>query len=80
MACGLPVIASEASIGPEIVTADCGFIAPPKDMDRLVELLRWFDRHRDKLSIMGRQARMQAIGCTWDNYRSLLIGAVSKLA
>ena len=80
MACGLPAIASEASIGPEIVTADCGFTCPPGDMDRLVELLRWFDRHRDKLSIMGRQARMQAMGCTWDNYRSLLIGAVSKLA
>jgi glycosyltransferase involved in cell wall biosynthesis len=80
MACGLPVIASEASVGPEIVTADCGFTAPPGDMDRLVELLRWFDRHRGELSIMGRQARMQAMGCTWDNYRSLLIGAVSKLA
>jgi len=80
MACGLPVIASEARIGPEIVTADCGFTAPPGDMDRLVELLRWFDRHRDQLSSMGRQTRVQDTGCTWDNYRRLLIGAVSKLA
>ena len=79
MACGLPAIASEASIGPEIVTADCGFTSPPGDMDRLVELLRWFDRHRDQLSIMGRQARVQAMGCTWSNYRSLLTEAVSKL-
>jgi len=80
MACGLPAIASEASIGPEIVTAGCGFTSPPGDLDRLVELLRWFDRHRDQLSIMGRQARVQATGCTWSNYRSLLAGAVSKLA
>ena len=79
MACGLPAIASEASIGPEIVTKECGFTTPPGDLDRLVELLRWFDRHRDEVSVMGRQARTQAARCTWSNYRSLIIGAVSKL-
>ena len=79
MACGLPVIASEASIGPEIITADCGFITPTGDLDRLVELLRWFDCHRNELPIMGRQARAQAARWTWRNYRNLVIGAVSKL-
>jgi starch synthase len=79
MACGLPVIASEASVGPEIVTADCGFITPTGDLDPLVELLRWFDRHRDKLPAMGRQARAQAMRYTWSNYRTLVMGAVSKL-
>jgi glycosyltransferase involved in cell wall biosynthesis len=79
MACGLPVIASEASIGPEIITANCGFISPTGDLDRLVELLRWFDRHRDELPAMGREARAQAARCTWSNYRSLVTGAVSKL-
>ena len=79
MACGLPAIASEASIGPEIVTPACGFISPTGDLDRLVELLRWFDRHRDKLPMMGREARIQAARCTWSNYRSLVMGAVSKL-
>jgi hypothetical protein len=45
-----------------------------------VELLRWFDRHRDELKVMGRQARvLQATLCTWSNYRSLLTEAVSKL-
>jgi glycosyltransferase involved in cell wall biosynthesis len=79
MACGLPAIASEPSIAPEIMTAGCGFITPTGDLDRLVELLRWFDRHRDKLPVMGRQARAQAARCTWSNYRSLVVGAVSKL-
>jgi starch synthase len=79
MACGLPAIASEASIGPEIITAGCGFITPTGDLDRLVELLRWFDRHRDELPVMGRQARAEAARCTWSNYRSLVIGAVSKV-
>jgi glycosyltransferase involved in cell wall biosynthesis len=79
MACGLPAIASEASIGPEIITTECGFVTPPGDLDRLVELLRWFDRHRDELPAMGRQARAQAALCTWSNYRRLVVAAVSKL-
>jgi alpha-maltose-1-phosphate synthase len=79
MACGLPAIASEASIGPEIMTPGCGFITPTGDLDGLVELLRWFNRHRDELLVMGRQARAQAARCTWSNYRSSIIGAVSKL-
>jgi glycosyltransferase involved in cell wall biosynthesis len=79
MACGLPAIASEACIGPEIITAGCGFITPTGDSDRIVELLRWFDSHRDELPVMGRQARAQAARCTWGNYRSSVIGAVAKL-
>ena len=79
MACGLPAIASEASIGPEIITPGCGFITPTGDLDRLVELLRWFDCHRDELPVMGREARAQATRYTWRNYRSLVTGATSKL-
>jgi glycosyltransferase involved in cell wall biosynthesis len=79
MACGLPAIASEATAGPELITAGSGFITPTGDLDRLVELLRWFDRYRDELPLMGRQARAQATRCTWRNYRSLVIRAVSKL-
>jgi glycosyltransferase involved in cell wall biosynthesis len=79
MACGLPAIASEASIGPEAITAGCGLICPTGDLDRLVELLRWFDRHRNELPAMGREARAQAACYTWSNYRSLVTGAVSKL-
>jgi len=79
MACGLPAIASEASIGPEIITVGCGFISRSGDLDRLVELLRWFDRHRDELPAMSREARAQAARSTWTNYRSLVTAAVSKL-
>jgi alpha-maltose-1-phosphate synthase len=80
MACGLPAIASEASVGPEIVTAGCGFTYPPGDLDQLVELLRWFGRHRDELPALGREARAQAARSKWSNYRSLVTAAVSKLA
>jgi starch synthase len=79
MACGLPAIASEASIGPEIITPGCGFISPTGDLDRLVELLRWCERHRDELPIMGGEARTQAARCTWSNYRDMVTEAVSKV-
>jgi alpha-maltose-1-phosphate synthase len=79
MACGLPVIASESSGASEVVTAGCGFVVPPGDRDQLVELLTWFDQHRDELTAMGREARSQAAACTWTNYRNLVRGAVCKL-
>jgi hypothetical protein len=31
---------------------------------RQEELLTWFDRRRDQLSIMGRQTRVQTVGCS----------------
>jgi len=79
MACGLPAIASEATIGPEIITAGSGFTTPTGDLDRLVELLRWFDGHRDELPVMSQQARAQAERWTWSKYRALVKEAVSKL-
>jgi starch synthase len=79
MACGLPAIASEASIGPEIITAGSGFVAAPGDLDRMVELLRWFDQHRDELPAMSKKAQVQAARSTWSNYRQSIRGAVSKL-
>jgi glycosyltransferase involved in cell wall biosynthesis len=79
MACGLPVIASEMSAAPEIMEPDCGFVISPGDLDRLVELLRWFDRHGDELPAMGRKARSYAARYTWDSYRSLVARAALKL-
>ena len=79
MGCGLPAIASEASVGPEIVTAGSGFVAAPGDSDRLVDLLRWFDLNRGQIPTMGREARSQAMRSTWDNYRHQVTQAASKL-
>jgi starch synthase len=79
MACGLPAIASEASIGPEIITTGSGFVAASGDLDRMVELLRWFNQHRDELPAMSRKARAEAARSTWSKYRQSITGAVSKL-
>jgi glycosyltransferase involved in cell wall biosynthesis len=79
MACGLPAIASEASIAPEIISPGCGLLTPPGNVDRLVEHLKWFDRNRDEVPRMGLKARQQAERCTWSNYRNTVVRAVSRL-
>jgi glycosyltransferase involved in cell wall biosynthesis len=78
MGCGLAAIASEASAGPEIITQHCGRIFPTGKLDAMIDLLEWFDRHRDEVSAMGRAARVRAERWTWSNYRLALTQAVSK--
>jgi starch synthase len=78
MACGLPVLASEASGVSEEITIGCGFVIPPGDLDQLVERLRWFDQHRDEVPAMAYEARSQATRQTWSKYRGLVKRAVSK--
>ena len=79
MACGLPIIASQASVGPEVITPGCGFVLPAGDVDQLVELLRWFGQHRGEIQFMGKKARLQAARWTWSNYRTLITRSVTKV-
>lgn len=80
MACGLPAIASEATAGPDVMTEDCGRVVPTGDSEALIESLRWFDRHRDRLPAMGRAARTQAERCTWEEYRRCVSVAIAPYA
>lgn len=80
MACGLPALASDASIAPEIVTPACGRITPAGDTEAMVEELRWFGANRDSLSPMRNDARTEAEFYTWDRYRRLVTQAVSPYA
>lgn len=79
MACGLPVIASEATAGPDVVTETCGRVVPTGNMEALVEALRWHDQHRGRLPAMRRAARGQAERFTWENYRHSVATAVAPL-
>lgn len=76
MACGLPVIASEVT-DPDVLPADCGRLTPIGDLDALVEGLRWFNTHRDKLAVMRLAVRAQAERFTWENYRRCVAEAVT---
>jgi glycosyltransferase involved in cell wall biosynthesis len=73
LACGLPIIASKASGGPEIVTDNCGKLIPTGDSEALIESLRWFGRHRQDLPAMRERARSRA-GCfSWSAYRDQVV-------
>jgi starch synthase len=76
LACGLPVICSDATAGPDIVTEQCGRVVPAGDLDTLIESLRWFDGHRSEIPAMRQAARAVAQGVTWENYRSAVTDAV----
>lgn len=77
MACGLPALASDAGIAPELITAASGRVLPSLEVDAWVAALRWCAANRDALPAMGQAARAQASQFTWQNYRRLVSEAVA---
>ena len=77
MACGLPVISSDATFAVDLVDKSNGRIFPAGDVDLLVEHLRFFAEHRDSLPMWGTAARAAAEQCTWHRYRERLSAAVA---
>lgn len=80
MACGLPVIASDATGAPDVLTDDCGRIFPAGGVESLVDLLMWFESHRDAIPAMRRAARAAAERHSWANYRKFVNAAVAQYA
>ena len=76
MACGLPVIASEVT-DPDVLPEGCGRLVPIGDLDALVEALRWFAGHRERLAVMSLAVRAKAESFTWQNYRRCVTDAVA---
>jgi alpha-maltose-1-phosphate synthase len=76
LACGLPVICSEATAGPELVDEYDGRVFPADNLDALVESLRWFDRNRSRIAAMSKAARSKAVTLTWASYRRTVTSAV----
>ena len=77
MACGLPVLASDATAGPDVLDDSCGRVFPAGDLDALVECLRFFNRNREKLPAMRQAAHRMAKKLTWKNYRVKVSEAVA---
>jgi glycosyltransferase involved in cell wall biosynthesis len=78
MACGLPVIASDRSAGPDVLDDSCGRVVAAGDVDQLVESLRWFAANRELLPQMKKAARTRAESFTWGSYREAVSGAVAS--
>jgi glycosyltransferase involved in cell wall biosynthesis len=81
MACGLPVIASENTGGPDIVRdGKDGFIIPIRDVPILKEKLKYFyDRPEERME-MGRSAAARASsGFTWEDYGERMIAEYDRI-
>jgi hypothetical protein len=80
MACGIPVITTSNTAGPDILTDGVeGFIIPIRDSEAIQQKLEWCYHHPKKLAEMGRAARHRAEQLSWQYYRQQLVDQVQKL-
>lgn len=80
MACGIPVITTPNTAGPDILTDGVeGFIVPIRDVEALKEKLEWCHTHPAELAQMGRAARRKAEQLNWALYRQRLATQVRSL-
>ncbi|BAU63908.1 putative glycosyl transferase [Stanieria sp. NIES-3757] len=80
MACGIPVITTPNTAGPDIITDGVeGFIIPIRDVEALKEKLEWCYKHPEELAEMGKAARRKAEQLTWDLYRQRLANRVQEI-
>lgn len=70
MACGLPIITTPHTCGPDvIVDGKHGFIIPIRDSEIIAEKLEWAMHNRELLYEMGILASNQACQFTWARFR-----------
>lgn len=71
MACGLPVIATDHTCGPDVIEdGKHGFIVPIRSHEAIAEKLQWGIDHRAELAEMGQAAAEQARTFTWERFRA----------
>ena len=71
MACGLPVITTDHTCGPDVLTeGEDGFIVPIRDADAIAEKLAWGIDNRSQLAVMGDKAAARAGEFTWAKFRA----------
>ncbi len=75
MASGVPVIASDHTGGPDIITdGEDGFIVPARDADAIADRIQWVHHNRLKGIEMGLRAREKVMRCfTWERYGTQII-------
>jgi glycosyltransferase involved in cell wall biosynthesis len=72
LACGVPVIASDATAGPDILDEHCGRVFKSSNQEELIGHLQYFSAQRDALELMNQAARSKAESQTWEIYRHKL--------
>ncbi len=80
MACGLPIIATPNTAGPDLIEdGKEGFIIPIRDVEALKEKLEWCSENPEALREMGKAARRKAKQLTWQKYRDELGARITSI-
>lgn len=76
LSCGLPVLTTQNTCGPDILAdGEHGFIVPIRDDEGIAEKLAWAIENRSELGDMGVAAARQARQFTWSRFRAQIRNA-----
>jgi glycosyltransferase involved in cell wall biosynthesis len=79
LACGVPVITTTRSAGPDIIRRGReGFVIEPADSNALADRLQWCLDHRSELAAMRHEARTRAEAFPWSAFRSKVAAVVEQ--
>lgn len=79
-ACGLAVIGSLNSAGPEILAdSEEALFINPADVNDLAKKITFFSDSPEKIEAMGRRAAVKSKEYSWDTYVSRWISAIDRL-
>ncbi len=80
MSCGVPVITTSHTCGPDVMRdGEHGFIVPIRDAEALAERLAWGIDNQGELAAMGAAAAAQAGLFTWERFRAGVRDAYKKM-
>jgi glycosyltransferase involved in cell wall biosynthesis len=81
MGCGVPVITTANTCGPDIINeGQEGFIVPIRNAEAIAAKIQWGIDNREELAFMGQTASLTAREFTWSKFRSGIIKAYVKMS
>jgi glycosyltransferase involved in cell wall biosynthesis len=79
MSCGVPVLATDRTCGPDLIEDRVhGFIVPVRDAESIAERIVWALDNRPALAEMGRMAAKRARQYTWEGFRARIRAAYAE--
>jgi starch synthase len=81
LAAGMPIIASDATAAPDLITAGVeGYLVPVGDVDALREVMKRFVDSPKDLAWMAQAARLCAEQHSWDAYGDRWMSLLQQVA
>ena len=81
LACGLPVITTPRTAGPDLITqGENGFLVDAGDATALASRIQWFLENRSRIPSMSAAARATALTFSWVKFRSRISEILNQIA